>query len=81
LKRVSPLNEKLLYFKVVSKSNQILIRTLRDINRDSIFNAQDESIWYKAELTNQEWKINEMIDSTGRKKIENLYFDQWLKKN
>ena len=81
LKRVSPKNEKLQYFKVIPKSNQILIRTLRDINQDSIFNRQDESIWYKAEFTIQEWKINEIIDSTGRKKIENLYFDQWLKKN
>ncbi|MBD0403901.1 hypothetical protein [Flammeovirga sp. EKP202] len=80
LKRISPRDEELQYFEVVPKSNQILIRTLRDINQDSIFNQQDESIWYKAELTNQEWKLNEIIDSTGRKKIENLYFDQWLKK-
>ena len=81
LKRISPEDEELQYFEVVPKSNQILIRTLRDINQDSIFNRQDESIWYKAELTNQEWELNEIIDSTGREKIENLYFDQWLKKN
>lgn len=81
LKRISPVNEDLQYFEVVPKSSQILIRTLRDINQDSIFNRQDESIWYKAELINYEWQIKEMIDSVGRKQIENLYFDQWLKKN
>ncbi len=81
LKRISPKDEELQYFEVVPKSNQILIRTLRDINQDSIFNRQDESIWYKAELANQEWKLNEIVDSIGRKNIENLYFDQWLKKN
>lgn len=80
LKRVSPLNEDLQYFEVIPKSEQILIRTLRDINQDSIFNREDESIWYKAELINHEWKINEIIDSIGRKRIENLYFEQWLKK-
>jgi hypothetical protein len=80
LKRISPLNEDLQYFEVIPKSEQILIRTLRDINRDSIFNREDESIWYKAELVNQDWKIDEIIDSIGRKRIENLYFEQWLKK-
>lgn len=81
LKRVSPLNEGLQYFEVIPKSNQILLRTLRDINQDSTFNRKDESIWYKAELINQEWNLSEIIDSMGRKKIENLYFHQWLKKN
>jgi len=81
LKRISPIDEELQYFEVIPKSSQILIRTLRDINQDSIFNRQDESVWYKAELINQEWQIEEMINSTGRKQIEKLYFDQWLKKN
>lgn len=80
LKRISPLYEELQDFEVIPKFSQILIRTIRDVNQDSIFNGQDESIWYKAELINQEWKTQEMIDSTGRKKIESLYFDQWLKK-
>ena len=80
LKRISPLNEELQYFEVIPKSNQILISTLRDINQDSIFNRQDQSIWYKAELINQNWKTNEILDSVGRKEIENLFFEQWIKK-
>ena len=76
LKRISPINEDLQFFEVISKSEQILFKTLRDINQDSIFDREDESIWYKAELINYEWKINEIIDSTGRKRIENLYFEQ-----
>ncbi len=81
LRRVSPLNEDLQYFEVVSEANQILIRTLRDVNQDSIFSRQDESIWYKAELMGQEWSLSEIIDSMGRKEIGRLYFEHWLKKN
>ena len=50
LKRISPINEDLQYFEVIPKSEQLLIRTLRDTNQDSIFNTEDESIWYKAKL-------------------------------
>ncbi len=80
LKRISPLNEDLRYFEVIPKSEQILIKTFRDTNRDSVFNQKDELIWYKAELVNYEWQINEIVDSVLRKRIENLYFNQWLKK-
>ncbi|MBK8346444.1 MAG: hypothetical protein IPL08_02075 [Saprospiraceae bacterium] len=80
LKRISPINEDLQYFEVIPKSEQLLIRTLRDTNQDSIFNTEDESIWYKAKLENQEWALTEIIDSIGRKRIEKLYFEQWLKK-
>jgi len=80
LQRISPLNEDLLYFEVIPKSKQILLRTLRDVNQDLVFDRKDESIWYKAEWVDKEWMINEIIDSTGRKRIENLYFEQWLKK-
>lgn len=81
LRRISPINEELQYFEVIPKSHQILIKTLRDRNQDSIFTKADESIWYRAELINQEWRINEIIDSVGKKQIENLYFEQWLKKH
>lgn len=80
LKRISPLNEDLQYFEVIPNSEQLLIRTLRDVNRDSIFNTEDESIWYRAKLETQEWALTEIINSIGRKRIEKLYFEQWLKK-
>jgi len=80
LTRISPPDENLQYFEVIPKANQILIRTLRDVNQNLVFEREDESIWYKAELINEKWELNEIIDSTGRKRIENLYFDQWLKK-
>jgi len=80
LKRVSPENEDLQYFEVLTESNHILLRTLRDENQDSFFNRDDESVWYKAQLINQNWKINEIIDSKVRGRIEKLYFEQWLKK-
>ena len=80
-KRISPLNEDLQYYKVIPNAQQIIFKTLRDINEDSIFNNVDEFIWYKTELSsNEEWKIEEIINSNKRKVIENLYFEQWLKK-
>jgi hypothetical protein len=78
LKRISPLNEDLISYRVIPKTQQILIKTRRDKNQDSLFNHKDESIWYKAELENLDWNVSEIIDSMGRKKIENLYFEQWL---
>lgn len=78
--KISPDNEDLRFFKVIPKSNQILIRTVRDTKRDSIFDREDELIWYKAEFANEKWKLNEIIDSTNRKSISKLYFEQWLKK-
>jgi len=80
LKRISPRGENLQFFSVIPNSNQILIRTIRDTKKDSIFNRDDELIWYKAELKNAEWVLEEIIDSIGRKRIEILYFQQWLKK-
>lgn len=80
-RRISPLNEDLQYHEVVPNAQQIIFKTLRDINQDAIFNSVDEFIWYKAESSNNgEWKIEEIIDSNKRKTIENLYFEQWLKK-
>jgi len=80
LKRISPLDEDLQFFTVVPNSKQILIKTLRDKNEDLLFDREDETIWYRAEYNKGVWSINEIIDSTGRKQIENLYFQQWLSK-
>ena len=81
LKRISPPNETLQYYKVIPNTQQIIFSTFRDINTDSIFDNKDELIWYKTELLgNGEWKQEEIIDASNRKIIENLYFEQWLKK-
>lgn len=79
-KRISPVHEDLQYFEVISESDEILIKTLRDTNQDLIFDREDESIWYSLKMENFEWESNELIDSISRKGIGNLYFDQWLKK-
>jgi len=80
LKRISPINEDLIHYEVLPKSKEIILETRRDINNDSIFDGDDELIWYKTKIVNQEWEIEEIIDSLNRKKIEKLYFEQWLKK-
>jgi len=79
LKRISPINEALSSYKIIPNSNQIILKTLRDTNKDSKFDHQDEYVWYKTEIVNDNWQIAEMIDAAKRKNIENLYFEQWLK--
>ncbi|MEM6396818.1 MAG: hypothetical protein AAF741_10775 [Bacteroidota bacterium] len=79
LKRITPKDESLKYFQIIKNTNQILIKTLRDINSDLIFDQADEPIWYKAELRGETWDLHEVIDSTRRNEIKNLYFEQWLK--
>lgn len=80
LQRISPPDENLYFYQVIPNSNQILIQAQRDTNKDSIFSSHDETIWYMAEEINNEWKISEIINSSLKEKIENLYFEQWLKK-
>ncbi|MEM6263394.1 MAG: hypothetical protein AAGI38_12855 [Bacteroidota bacterium] len=81
LQRISPHNEHVQYFEVVPNSDQLLLRTIRDSNRDSIFTEKDISIWYKAELANQQWKLDEIIDVSNRQKIEDLFLNQWFKQD
>jgi len=78
--RISPKTEDLNYYQVIPNSSQIILRTLRDTNQDSVFNRLDKSIWYKAELNDGKWLTEEVIDSLQRKMIQRLYFEQWLKK-
>jgi len=79
LKCISPTNEALSSYNIVPNSNQIILKTLRDTNKDAKFDHQDESVWYKIEIVDDNWEIEEMIDAAKRKNIENLYFKQWLK--
>jgi len=80
LNRISPKQEDLIYHKIIPNTDKILLETRRDVNQDSIFNSEDELIWYIAEHINKEWQLEEVIDSTMRKKIKKMYFDQWLTK-
>jgi len=81
LTQISPSKEDLQHFEVLPNSNQIILRTIRDTNQDSIFTTDDESILYKAQLDKDGWLITEIIDSINRNVIENLYFEQWLVKS
>ncbi|WP_160114060.1 MULTISPECIES: hypothetical protein [Aquimarina] len=78
-KRLSPKNEDLISYTLIPKSDQIMIETIRDTNSDLEFKPDDEKIWYLINLSSDVKPI-EIINSGLRKKIENLYFEQWLKK-
>lgn len=81
LVQISPKNEDLKHFEVLPNSKQIILRTIRDTKQDSLFNSEDESILYKAEIIESKWKLSEIIDSANRDEIKRLYFKQWLTKN
>lgn len=78
-KRLSPLHENLESYTLIPNRDQILLKTRRDSNNDLEFNWEDEQIWYVIDVSS-DTKPVEIIDAAKRKKIENLYFEQWLKK-
>ncbi|CAM1342703.1 hypothetical protein [Tenacibaculum amylolyticum] len=79
LTRVSPLNEELEYYKIIPNTDKIIFRTIRDVNGDLRFNKEDELIWYQIDLSIPN-SLKEIINTSDRKLIEKLYFEQWLVK-
>jgi hypothetical protein len=80
LTRLTPTHERLDSYTIVPFSDQILIKTRKDSNRDYIFDSNDETVWYQLNLDSSELKLNLILDSTMNKKIHQLYFDNWIKK-
>lgn len=79
LRQISPKNENLVSYSIIPNSDLLIIRTKRDSNENVEFDRDDELIWYKIDLKLNS-KPSEIIDSIQRKKIKNLYFEQWLRK-
>ncbi len=80
LSRLSPLNERLKSYNIVPDTDKIIFRTVRDTNNDKLFDSEDEEVWYQIDLADEN-SIKEVIIEAERKKIEQLYFDQWLVKH
>ncbi len=79
LLRISPKDEALQYFTVSSDPDLLLIKTIRDVNDNAVFEKQDDVMWYTAHFDQNQWVLKEIITPSNRQKIERLYFDQWLK--
>lgn len=80
LKLLSPQKEALQSYTLVPENDQIIIRTLRDINNDSLFRTkEDEQVWYKIDLQTDS-VAKEMVEKNLQEKVKRLYFEQWLKK-
>lgn len=77
LNRLSPPNEDLIYFEVHSHSGQIIVQTLSDTNDDLLFTNDDESKWYILDNKEDQWHINDIIDTTTYQDIKQLFFEQW----
>jgi len=80
LKRLSPLDEHLKEFFIVPNTDMIIVKTLRDANKDFDFDKRDEIIWYNIDL-NSNKVPTEILNEKLRKEIENQYFKQWLVKS
>ena len=80
LQMVSPEDENLLSYQILPLKDQFIIKTQRDINKDRKFGKNDKIVLYLTSFKDSYWESVEIIDSLGRKDIEHLYFDLWLKK-
>lgn len=78
LRRLSPQNEYLAYYSIIPNTDRLILRTRRDINMDREFDKNDEHIWYLLDLEANKGPV-EIVDEQLRKRVGNLYFDQWLK--
>lgn len=77
LKQISPLNEKLMYFRVIPETNHIILKTLRDSNKDYTFDEQDEEVWYNSERKEENWTTNEIINAQERSMMINMFSKHW----
>ncbi|MFT5009993.1 MAG: hypothetical protein ACI888_000939 [Flavobacteriales bacterium] len=50
LRRLTPENKDLLSYSILSKSNQRLFETQKDLNLDKKFNSEDELTWHSLDL-------------------------------
>lgn len=80
LQQLSPAKEDFDSYEVIPKTDQLIIKTIRNTDDKPAFSSDDEFIWYKAESKNGVWQTVEIIDSLQRKSIASLYFEKWLKK-
>lgn len=78
--RISPINEDFQEYRIVPNTDKIIFKTLRDVNNSKKFNAKDETVWYLIDVSTNNKPI-EILSGAERKKIENLYFKQWLVKS
>lgn len=79
-RRISPKLENLKYFEVLN-STTIIYQTLQDTKLDSVFAIdEDRLVWYKSKLKNGQWSSEVIVSNADEKKIEQLYFEKWLRK-
>lgn len=78
LQRLSPEGENMTHYSVIPGTDDILIKTERDSNQDSLFGWRDNQVWYHARLVEGQWKLSEIIDESSRHEIDSLFFQQWM---
>jgi hypothetical protein len=68
-------NKDLLSYSILSKSNQRLFETQRDVNLDKKFNSEDELTWHSLGLAIDS-EPDELIEALLRNKIKTQLSNQ-----
>lgn len=78
LRPLSPVEEDLLGWDVVTGDDQIIIRTRRDNDGNGKYEAHEDIRVYVYSMTDA--TLEPVISSTLQQKVNALFFEQWLKK-
>lgn len=76
-RRISPEKEYVTKYQILPGSDQMLIQARKDTNGDLVFGGEDELVWYFFDV-NKNISLQPILDSIGRKSMEEKFFKQWL---
>lgn len=78
-RRLTPKGENFDHYKIIPKTDKLIIRTSKIITKSNETKVRFKRKIYLLDLAN-ETDLIELMDSINRQKIEEIYFDNWLKK-
>lgn len=80
LKPISPLQENVTKYDPIHGTNQIIIHTTIDSNKDSIFSLEEEHNIYYLDLNERNLVNDTIINSVIKKSLERLFYETWVNK-
>ena len=78
LERISPENEDLVSYKILSDTDEIIYQTQQFSIREGKLIYEDSYSWYYVNLSNGNTSTR-ILAPEDEKEIERLFFDQWVK--
>lgn len=77
LQQISPEVEDLIDYEVLNDNDHILLKTIRDINQDKIFNDQDREVWYLCKKATNGWTRKELLSPDRIKTLTTNLHENW----